>query len=121
MYKPIAMENNEEKPTTASNVPDVENQNSNSVADWYNRNVEYDNDYYAQRGNLYRLMDENQKQDLIKNIVHAMSGIDGPDKELAVNLQLCHWFRIDIGLGIAVAKGLDLDLGETMKNMPSTF
>ncbi len=64
------MENNEEKPTTASNVPDVENQNSNSVADWYNRNVEYDNDYYAQRGNLYGLMGEDQKQDLIKNIVH---------------------------------------------------
>ena len=46
-----------------------------------------------------------------------MSGIEGPKRELIVNRQLCHWFRADIGLGMAVAKGLQLDLDEAMKEM----
>jgi len=92
----------------------------NSVADWYDRNAEGENDHYTQPGNLYRLMDEQQKHDLIANITHSMSGIDGPKKELIVNRQLCHWFRADINLGMAIAKGLELDLSETMKHMPQT-
>lgn len=112
---------NKKKPATVSGTPHLENQNSTSVDDWYNRNAEEENDYYTRRGNLYRLLGEDQKQDLIRNIVHAMSGIAGPEKEPTVNKQLCHWFRIDIGLGIAVAKGLDLDLSETMKQMPTGF
>jgi catalase len=92
----------------------------NSVADWYDRNAEGENDHYTQPGNLYRLMNAQQKNDLIANIVHAMSGIEGPKKELIVNRQLCHWFRADINLGMAVAKGLELDLSETMKHMPQT-
>jgi catalase len=90
-----------------------------SVGDWYDRNAEGENDHYTQPGNLYRLMNEDQKQDLIKNITHSMKGIDGPKKELIVNRQLCHWFRADIGLGMAIAKGLELDLQETMKHMPA--
>ena len=62
-------------------------------------------------------MTEEAKHDLIKNIVHSMSGIDGPKKELITNRQLCHWFRADIGLGMAVAKGLQLDMDEAMKSM----
>ncbi len=48
-----------------------------------------------------------------------MSGIDGPKKDQIVNRQLCHWFRADINLGMAIAKGLELDLAETMKQMPA--
>jgi catalase len=87
------------------------------LANWYDRNAEGENDHYTQPGNLYRLMSEDQKHDLINNIVHAMSGIDGPKKELITNRQLCHWFRADIGLGMAVAKGLQLDMDEAMKSM----
>jgi len=36
------------------------------VADWYDRNAEGENDHYTQPGNLYRLMDEQAKHDLIK-------------------------------------------------------
>lgn len=97
----------------------LENPNSTSVADWYDQNVHYENDYYVQKGDTYKQLTEDQHQDLIKKIVHSMSNINGPEKETVINLQLCHWFRIDIGLGIAVAKGLDLDLSEMMKNMPS--
>jgi catalase len=87
------------------------------VADWYDRNAEGENDHYTQPGNLYRLMSSDEKQELIKNIAGAMSGIEGPKRELIVNRQLCHWFRADIGLGMAVAKGLQLDLDEAMKEM----
>jgi catalase len=88
------------------------------VADWYDRNAEGENDHYTQPGNLYRLMSEQAKHDLIKNITNSMSGIDGPKRELIVNRQLCHWFRADIGLGMAIAKGLELDLDEAMKSTP---
>jgi catalase len=46
-----------------------------------------------------------------------MSGIEGPKKDEITNRQLCHWFRADIGLGMAIAQGLQLDLSETMKHM----
>ena len=87
------------------------------LADWYDRNAEGENDHYTQPGNLYRLMSEEAKHDLIKNITNSMSGIAGPKKELITNRQLCHWFRADIGLGMAVAKGLQMDLDEAMKTM----
>ena len=90
-----------------------------SVGDWYDRNAEGENDHYSQPGNLYRLMDAQQKQDLVNNIVNSMSGIEGPKKDIITNRQLCHWFRADINLGMAIAKGLELDLAETMKQMPS--
>lgn len=95
------------------------NPNSTLVADWYDPHVHYENDYYARQGDIYKQLTEDQQHELIKNIVHSMSNISGPEKEMVINLQLCHWFRIDISLGIAVAKELDLDLGEMMKNMPT--
>jgi catalase len=87
------------------------------VADWYDRNAEGENDHYTQPGDLYRLMSDEEKHDLVANITGAMNGIEGPKKELIVNRQLCHWFRADIGLGMAVAKGLELDLEDAMKSM----
>jgi catalase len=87
------------------------------VADWYNRNAEGENDHYTQPGNLYKLMDDEAKRNLVKNIAHSMSGIEGPKRELIINRQLCHWFRADIGLGMAVAKSLQLDLDEAMRSM----
>ncbi|MEO6979437.1 MAG: catalase-related domain-containing protein, partial [Mucilaginibacter sp.] len=87
------------------------------VADWYNRNAEGENDHYTQPGNLYRLMSDAAKHDLISNIVNSMGGIDGPKKDLIVNRQLCHWFRADIGLGMAIAKGLQLDMDAAMSSM----
>lgn len=85
-----------------------------AVADWYDRNAEGENDHYSQPGDLYRLMSQQARQDLISNIVHSMSGIEGPKKETIVNRQLCHWFRADVGLGMAVAKGMNIDLDINM-------
>jgi catalase len=87
------------------------------LADWHDRNAEGENDHYTQPGNLYRLMKDQAKHDLVTNIVNSMSGIDGPKKDLIVNRQLCHWFRADIGLGMAIAKGLQLDMDAAMSSM----
>ncbi len=65
-----------------------------------------DDDHYTQPGNLYRLLDAGVKRRLIENIVGAMSGIAGPKRNDIIQRQLCHWFRADIGLGMAVAQGL---------------
>ena len=41
-----------------------------------------------------------------------MKGISGDKKEEISNRQLCHFFRADIQLGMAVAKGLGIDIEE---------
>ncbi|WP_069660566.1 catalase [Arcticibacter eurypsychrophilus] len=90
-----------------------------SVADWYDRNAEGENDHYTQPGDLYRLMDAQNKAHLIANIASSMSGIEGPRKEEIVNRQLCHWFRADLSLGIGVAKALSVDMEKAMQHMPA--
>lgn len=78
---------------------------------WYNRNAEGENDHYSQPGNFYRsVLSEEDKKNLVHNIVASMSGIAGPKKDEIVNRQLCHFFRADIGLGMAVAAGLGVML-----------
>lgn len=86
-----------------------------TIADWYDRNAPGENDHYTQPGNLYRkVMNEQDRRHLVGNIAAAMGGISGPKRELIVNRQLCHFFRADIGLGIAVAKALGVDAESLM-------
>jgi catalase len=54
------------------------------------------------------------KKELVKNISGAMSGISGPKKDEITNRQLCHFFRADIGLGIAVATALGINPEKAM-------
>jgi hypothetical protein len=42
--------------------------------------------------------------------------INGPKKDEIINRQLCHFFRADIGLGMAVAAGLGVMLDPS--NLP---
>jgi catalase len=77
-----------------------------NIADWFDRN-ENDNDHYTQPGNLYRkAMNDEDRKNLVNNIAGAMSGITGDKKDEIINRQLCHFFRADIGLGMAVAQAL---------------
>lgn len=89
-----------------------------NIADWYDRNEgEGDNDHYTQPGDLFRkVLNDEQKKNLISNIVGAMSGISGPKREQIINLQLCHWFRADISLGMAIASGLGIDAAKAMQS-----
>ncbi|UHG89841.1 catalase [Spirosoma oryzicola] len=90
-----------------------------SVADWYDRNAPGENDHYTQPGNLWRLMTPEQKINTVNNIVGAMSGIDGPKRDQIVNLQLCHWFRADLSLGMSIAQGLGINMETLQGAMPT--
>ncbi|MDR2282363.1 MAG: catalase [Sphingobacterium sp.] len=88
-----------------------------TIADHYDRNAN-DDDHYTQPGDLYRLLDEEQKNHLVENIVGAMSGIEGPKRDEIVMRQLCHWFRADMNLGMGVAKGLGFSMDKLSQYMP---
>ena len=87
-----------------------------NVADWYDRNAGVgDDDHFTQPGDLYRkVLSAEDRQNLVNNIVGSMSGISGPKRAKIINLQLCHFFRADIQLGMAIAKGLGVDVEQAM-------
>jgi catalase len=89
-----------------------------TIADWYDRNGKGEDDHYTQPGNLFnKAMNDYDRHNLVSNIVSSMSGIAGEKKELIINRQLCHFFRIDPKLGMAVAKGLNVDIDKIMKEL----
>ena len=55
-----------------------------------------------------------RKKNLVSNIVGAMSGIAGPKKSEIINRQLCHFFRADIGLGMAIAQAMGVNIEQAM-------
>lgn len=86
-----------------------------SIAEWYDRNAEGENDHYSQPGIFYReVLSAEDKKKQVSNIAGAMSGITGPKKGEIINRQLCHFFRADIGLGMAIATALGVNVGEAM-------
>lgn len=90
------------------------------VADWYDRNAEGENDHYTQPGIFWReVLSEQDKKNLVSNIIGAMKGIDGPKKAEITNRQLCHFFRADIGLGMAIAQGLGVNVEDAMPKQHS--
>lgn len=81
-----------------------------SIADWFDRN-ENDDDHYTQPGLLYnRVMTEQEKKNLVSNIVGSMSGICGEKKDEIINRQLELFSLVDSNLGKAIAKGLNFKL-----------
>lgn len=82
-----------------------------NIGAWYDRNGPGENDHFSQPGIFYRnVLSENDKKNLVHNIVASMSGINGPKKDEIINRQLCHFFRADIGLGMAIAAGLGVSI-----------
>lgn len=102
------------------NVPDAQKMPAyaagQAAAGWYDRNMPGDDDHYSQPGNLFRLMNPEEKNNTIENIIQSMNDISGHRREEIINRQLCHWFRADISLGIAVAKGLQIDYNTAMSH-----
>ncbi|MCV5639414.1 catalase, partial [Escherichia coli] len=62
-----------------------------------------DEDYFSQAGDLFRLMNEEQRQALFDNTARAMDGVPDFIKERHVN----HAYQADEAYG----KGLELALG----------
>ena len=69
-----------------------------------------DDDHYTQPGNLYRLMNDEAKSNLVKNTVGSMSQIEGPKKEEITQRQLQHWYKADKDLGKRIADGLGVEI-----------
>jgi catalase len=77
------------------------------LATCYPRNGEGENDHYTQPGIFFReVLSMQDKKNLVNNIIGAMRGITGPKRAEIVNRQLCHFFRADEGLGMAIAQAL---------------
>jgi catalase len=87
-----------------------------NIADWFDRN-ENDDDHFTQPGMLYHnAMNEQDRKNLVSNIVSSMSSICGEKKDEIINRQLCHFFRADPQLGMEVAKGLGVIIDEKTMN-----
>jgi catalase len=88
-----------------------------NIADWYDRNAERNNDHFTQPRWLYnKAMNEYDRQNLISNIVVSMKGIKGEKKDVIINKQLCHFFNADMQLGMAIAKGLEVNVDSVIQN-----
>ena len=59
-------------------------------------------------------MSKSEQDNTINNTIGAMSGITGPKRDVIINRQLCHWFRMDDEFGSRVAKGLGVDINAVM-------
>jgi catalase len=69
------------------------------------------NDDYGQAGNLFRLMNDSQKQQLFGNIAAAMQGVP----EAIVQRQLGHFAKADPAYGAGVAKALGIAIRNLQK------
>ena len=87
-----------------------------TVAAWFDRNGEGENDHFSQPGIFYsKVLNDEERRHLVDNLVTSLRNVSGPKKDMILNRQLCHFFRADVRLGMAVAKGLGID-AETAMN-----
>ncbi len=77
-------------------------------ADRYNHHD--GNDDYTQPGNLFRLMNANQKEQLFSNVAEAMEGV--PER-IRVR-QLVHYYKADPDYSRGVAEKLGLDMAQVV-------
>lgn len=90
----------------------------NDIVAAFDRNTINENDHYSQPGELFRkVLNDDEKKSLIENIVGSMSGIGTDLRETIINRQLCHFFRTDMQLGMAIAHGLGIDMSLIKNNL----
>lgn len=71
-------------------------------------NAGYDHhDHYTQAGDLYRLMNEEERARLVANIVAAMNPVERDDIKLR---QIGHFYKADPEYGTRIAQGLGLQV-----------
>ena len=59
-------------------------------------------------------MTQENRENLINNIIDSMNKIAGPKKDEIINRQLCHFFRANIELGMKIAMGLQVNIDANM-------
>ena len=67
----------------------------------------YQQDDFAQAGDLYRLQSPDAKNRLIENIVGHMGGVTRKDIQMRA---ICNFFRADAEYGSRIAEGLGIDI-----------
>ncbi|MEI2433716.1 catalase KatA [Priestia megaterium] len=75
--------------------------------------VAYDhNDHYTQAGDLYRLLNKDERTRLVANIVEAMKPVEKEEIKLR---QIQHFYKSDPEYGTRVADGLGLSVPQQVK------
>ncbi|MFQ6390119.1 catalase KatA [Priestia aryabhattai] len=75
--------------------------------------VAYDhNDHYTQAGDLYRLLNEDERTRLVANIVEAMKPVEKEEIKLR---QIQHFYKADPEYGKRIADGLGLSVPQQVK------
>ena len=75
-----------------------------------------DNDHYTQPGLFYtKAMNQDDRTNLVNNIIGHMKKIDGPKRDEIINRQLCHFFRTNVEMG-RIAAGLQVKLDDGIMN-----
>ncbi len=74
------------------------------------------NDDYTQAGDLYRLMNPEQQEQLIENIGGSLSNA----RQDIQMRQLCHFFRADVNYGRRVAEKLGIKIDPSMMPLLQT-
>ena len=92
--------------------PDMKEPPLKVTGEVYNYNErEYDDDYYSQPGDLFRLMPAEEQQLLFENTARAMG-----DAELFIKQRhVRNCYKADPAYGTGVAKALGIDLQEALK------
>ena len=92
--------------------PDMKEPPLKVTGEVYNYNErEYDDDYYSQPGDLFRLMPAEEQQLLFENTARAMG-----DSELFIKQRhVRNCYKADPAYGTGVAKALGIDLQEALK------
>ncbi len=80
-------------------------------ADRYDQNTKLNNDF-VQAGDLYRIMPEKEKADLVNNIIESLKAVSKPIQLL----QLPHFFKADENYGRSIAQGLGISENEITLN-----
>jgi catalase len=101
-YRPNSFDNiiiDETKKETALHL-------DSSIADWYDRN-EHDDDHFTQPGMLYRdAMNEQDRKNLVDNIVASMGGICGEQRNVIIQRQLYLFCKVNMQMGLTIAERL---------------
>jgi catalase len=80
------------------------------IADYYDRNAN-DDDHYSQPAMLFtKVMNDNQRVDMIDNIVQSMNEITGSKRDEIIKRQLEHFYKMNKEFAKRIAESLKIEI-----------